>query len=403
MNQRISSVGVDVLRFLLNVLGLLVLLGGGLAGVLAALAPSTVEGSRLPSVLTGVAMLVGAATVAVLLFSLSTMLRLLTRQVQTAQLTHGSIENLQAAVLLVEKAVREQPAPAALAVSAAPVVAATTAAPAVDEAARSEMLDLLKQLRDTSLMSESQRAAAAAAHWAKRKDFITRLIDRDMAMANWASAFAHLAELQAVAPGDADVAALEAKLKNAQAQRLTDDLAAARTQLRHLMSITAWTQAEEVARGMLAKYPHESEAQALAHDVQRERQAFEKEHLDRMLLDLADATEHRNWRRALQIAEEATARYAGEPRVEKLRRDLPTIKQNAESAERKEQEELFRDLLKRQRYDEAANVAKGVINKYPASATAVELNKLLPKVEELIKQEKLKKQQAGAATEAPRA
>lgn len=386
MNQRISSVGVDVLRFLLNVLGLLVLLGGGLAGVLAALAP--VDGSRLPSVLTGVAMLVGAAAVAVLLFSLSAVLRLLTRQVQAAQLTHGSIENLQAAVLLVEKAVREQPAPTA---PAAPIITSVSAAPAVDEAARSEMLDLLKQLRDTSLMSESQRAAAAAAHWAKRKDFITRLIDRDMTMANWASAFAHLSELQAVAPGDSDVTALEAKLKHAQAQRLSDDLAAARTQLRHLMSITAWAQAEEVARGVLAKYPHESEAQALAHDVQRERHAFEKEHLDRMLLDLADATEHRNWRRALQIAEEATARYAGEPRVEKLRRDLPTIKQNAESAERKEQEELFRDLLKRQRYDEAANVAKGVINKYPASATAVELNKLLPKVEELIKQEKLKK------------
>ena len=57
-----------------------------------------------------------------------------------------------------------------------------------------------------------------------------------------------------------------------------------------------------------------------------------------------------------------------------------------QTQERKEQESLFKDLLKRQRYDEALAVAKGVITKYPNSSAAAELTKLLPKVEDLIRQ-----------------
>jgi hypothetical protein len=41
-------------------------------------------------------------------------------------------------------------------------------------------------------------------------------------------------------------------------------------------------------------------------------------------------------------------------------------------------------------------VARGVIGIYPSSPAAQQLTKLLPKVEELIKQEKLKKQQTPA-------
>ena len=55
--------------------------------------------------------------------------------------------------------------------------------------------------------------------------------------------------------------------------------------------------------------------------------------------------------------------------------------------ERKEQEARFKDLLKRQRYEEALSVARIVIQRYPQSPTATELNKLLPRVEEMARQE----------------
>ncbi len=73
-------------------------------------------------------------------------------------------------------------------------------------------------------------------------------------------------------------------------------------------------------------------------------------------------------------------------RAEALRLDLPTLQENAAAHERKEQEELFKDLIKRQRYEEAISVARAVIQKYPNSPTATELNKLLPRVDEFRRQ-----------------
>jgi hypothetical protein len=67
------------------------------------------------------------------------------------------------------------------------------------------------------------------------------------------------------------------------------------------------------------------------------------------------------------------------------------LRDNAGVQERKEQEELFKDLLKRQRHEEALAVARSVIEKYPESPSAVELLKLVPKVEEMIREEKLKR------------
>jgi hypothetical protein len=85
--------------------------------------------------------------------------------------------------------------------------------------------------------------------------------------------------------------------------------------------------------------------------------------------------------------DEFIRRYPLDPRAEALRLDQPTLLENAAAQERKEQEEHFKDLLKRQRYDEAILVARAVIHKYPKSPTAAELNKLLPRVEEMARQE----------------
>jgi hypothetical protein len=85
--------------------------------------------------------------------------------------------------------------------------------------------------------------------------------------------------------------------------------------------------------------------------------------------------------------DEFIRRYPLDPRAEALRMDLPTLQENAAAHERKEQEEHFKDLLKKQKYDEAVLVARAVIRKYPHSPTATELNKLLPRVEEMARQE----------------
>jgi hypothetical protein len=398
---RVSTASTEMLRFILIALGVITILTGVAMALLTGMTAFMGGGGPVgPAILTALGIAIGAGVMAVVLFWLSSVLRMLAAQVQQGHLNQTTLETVQSSLLRVEQAIREAPAGGAtggyVAAPAAPVAPQSAgAADEVAQATTAQMLDLLQQIRDVTMMSDAQRQLWSSRHWTKKKEFITRLIERNITTGEWAVAFARMEELKALLPEDAEIQALGQRLVEEQSARLKDDITAARTQLRHLMSITAWAQAEEVAAALLNKYPHEAEVQAVTADVQRERAAFEQENMQRLFLDLHDSTEHRQWMRAIQVAEELVRRYPYEKRVEKLRKDLPTIKENAESQERKEQEDLFKDLLNRQRYEEAAGVAKGVIGKHPNSQAAQQLMKLLPKVEELIKQEKLKKQQTG--------
>jgi len=246
---------------------------------------------------------------------------------------------------------------------------------------------VLGQIRDLTLMNEEQRSRYAARHWAQRKQTHLEGIEREVLVGDWVSAFARLEELEIVMPGDAQMKELRERVESEQMSRLEEDVRAARVRLQHMMSATLWQQAEELVAALQAKYPGKAEAQRLGEDVRREREAFERESMERLFRDIAAATGRRQWRQAILAVDEFIRRYPLDARAEKLRLDLPRLEENAAAQERKEQEENFKDLLKRQRYDEAILTAKAVVAKYPQSATATELNRLLPKVEELARQE----------------
>jgi hypothetical protein len=268
-------------------------------------------------------------------------------------------------------------------------------APRPDAAATGGAADIrtqhvLEQIRDLTLMNDAQRTLYAARHWARRKQIHLDAIEREVLVGDWVSAFARLEELQIVLPGDEQMAELRVRVESEQMARLEEDVRVARGRLRQLMSATLWQQAEDLAAALQAKYPGKAEAQRLGEDVRREREAFERESMERLFKDITAATERHQWRQAILAVDEFIRRYPLDERSDKLRLDLPTLQENAAAQERKEQEENFKDLLKRQRYDEAILTAKAVIAKYPQSATATELTRLLPKVEELAKQEALR-------------
>jgi hypothetical protein len=276
-------------------------------------------------------------------------------------------------------------------------------APRPDAAATGGAADIrtqhvLEQIRDLTLMNDAQRSLYAARHWARRKQIHLDAIEREVLVGDWVSAFARLEELQIVLPGDEQMAELRVRVESEQMARLEEDVRVARGRLRQLMSATLWQQAEDLAAALQAKYPGKAEAQRLGEDVRREREAFERESMERLFKDITAATERHQWRQAILAVDEFIRRYPLDERSDKLRLDLPTLQENAAAQERKEQEENFKDLLKRQRYDEAILTAKAVIAKYPQSATATELTRLLPKVEELARQEALRVANQAQAT-----
>ncbi len=254
----------------------------------------------------------------------------------------------------------------------------------------------LEQLRDFALMNPEQKQRYAARHWAHRKQSHLEAIERDVLVGNWVTAFSRLDELEIVLPGDVQVAEMQERVESEQVSRLDEDVRVARSRLQQLIGAGLWQQAEELAAAIQVKYPGKAEADRLVEDVRRDREAWERETAERLLRDIAVAIERRQWRQSLLALEEFIRRYPLDPRSEAFKLDLPQLQENAAAQERKEQEEHFKELLKRQRYEEALYVARALVARYPQSATSAELTRMLPKVEELARQEAAKQANAEA-------
>jgi TolA-binding protein len=246
---------------------------------------------------------------------------------------------------------------------------------------------LLEQLRDYSLMTDDQRRRFAERHWNRRRDLVTEFIEREVLVGDWASAFARLEDLQLLLPEDTLIKELRERVESEQNSRLDEDMKATRSQLVHFIGATSWSQADALVANLQRKYPNKTEPAQVAEELRQQRETWERENAERLFKDVAAATERRQWRTAVLALEEFIRRYPDDPRTAALHLDLPTLVENAAAQERKEQEELFKDLLKHQRYTEAIAVARTVVQRYPNSPTTTELNKLLPRVEELARQQ----------------
>ncbi len=372
-NKQNVNTAVQIFRAVLVISAMLMLVGMlSIAGMYYMNRPETIK-----TFILSFGAVMGGLLTAVLLLSISSIIGLLSsnaerREASSADDVRPALERLEQSLRMLNNlqtradAVRDQ------------------GAAATHHAAQQSGLD---QLRDLTLMDDAQRKRYAAAHWARKKQYHLEAIEREVLVGDWRSAFLRLEEMQIVMVDDADIAAMRERVESEQSARLEEDLRVARARLRHLTGSAMWQQAEDLAESVQSKYPGKPEATRLIEEVRREREAWERENMDRLFRDIAVATERRQWRHASLAVDEFIRRYPLDPRAEALRLDLPTLQENAAAHERKEQEEHFKDLLKRQRYEEAAQVARAVIHKFPHSPTATELNKLLPRVEEMARQE----------------
>jgi hypothetical protein len=356
------------------------------AAVIAALMPAG-SGSYAAALLGGLGVLLVCSVAAMWMLATATVLRMLLTLTRHAQFASKSNEWLQQTIGTLEEKIAAIPEHQ---VAPPPMVVPPTQQEQRAAAVSAQTIEMLEQVRDLLLMNQEQREERGRQHWAARKEYLRKVIDQQIHEGDWAAAERSVQELHAAAPDDPSIETLARRIEEEQNQRLQAAVATARERARHYMSITAWPQAEELVADLRGRFPNSAEVEALAGELLHEKETFDRETIQRLFMDLKDATEHRMWRRALASAEELVRRYPHEKKVEKL--DVATIRENAEAQERREQEELFKDLLKRQRYEEALGVAYAVINKYPASTSAAELNRLLPKVEELIRQAATAKQ-----------
>lgn len=325
------------------------------------------------------AAILGTLLIAVLLVVLARILKLLEQQARQNTQLIAAMEKMQAT--LAER-------PAARAVEMEKEASATEAAAGAGKVPEGyqlmpdiyPLLDALHEVRDILLLSEEQRATMRRQQEQARREQTLASIHTALDQGMWDLATLRMADLPANDPARTEIQNRIAALREEARKKA---IGATREQLHHLMAITNWSRAEELTAELAAQFPDDAEVRELAATVKRERDAFAREQIAHLLAELKTASDNKDWRRAVLLADELVSRYPNEPAIQRLQADVPTLHENADAQERREEEALFKELLLGQRYDEALQVAQRVMNRFPGSPTAVELEKLLPKVRQL--------------------
>ncbi len=282
--------------------------------------------------------------------------------------------------------------------SSASYVTATTAPalmrsaePTVDSTDMSQLLAVMTELRDSLLMSEPERAAMLKRRLDQKRRGLIEKLHHHLRHEEWKAAEAILHDFNFLFPDDPQKKDLLDELVFAKQRKADLDLSDAQDRIRGWVGSNRWDMVEPLVAKLELQYPDDRGVVDYVRQIRREMQSWHHEELQNLIGQLKDASDHRQWRRASLIAQQLLEKYPDDKLVEKLRSELPTLRKNADLQEVKDLEAQFKELLQRRRYDEAFPIAQKVIDEHPETAVANELVKMLPKLQELMKQEKLRR------------
>jgi hypothetical protein len=263
------STGLEIFCIAIGGLALLGAIGSALAFVLMLHSRTPMDPFTTVFIL---GIIIASAALGSICIALSSLLKMVARRIDQSELEQTLLQQLRAT--LTSASTVPMVAPVASPSSLLTHVHADDKHP---DLTRGQILELLQHLRDAAMMDDAQRQQCAARHWAKRKEALVHLIERHMLSGDWCMARSRLDDLQALLPADTDVQTLGERLAAEHAARLGEDVTVARAQLRRLLNITAWQEAEEIVTSLEHKYPQDAQVQHLAADLAHEREKLERE------------------------------------------------------------------------------------------------------------------------------
>lgn len=162
-----------------------------------------------------------------------------------------------------------------------------------------------------------------------------------------------------------------------------DSLDKARARVDDLMALSNWDAAVAIAAEFAREHPDDSDAQWLKQRVTREFDIYREGSVRRLYDQIKEELERKKYRRALSIGRRLLDKFPDHKRSEKIRRQLPTILENAEIEERQEDEARIQSFIKSKRFADAVELGEALLAKYPMSPQAGSLEEMLPRLREL--------------------
>lgn len=162
-----------------------------------------------------------------------------------------------------------------------------------------------------------------------------------------------------------------------------DSLDKARARVDDLMALSNWELALAIATTFANEHPDDSDAQWLRQRVTREFEIYREGSVRRLYDQIKEELERKKYRRAMSIARRLLEKFPEHKRADKIRRQLPTILENAEIEERQEDEHRIQSFIKTKRFADAVELGEALLAKYPMSPQASSLEEMLPRLREL--------------------
>lgn len=245
-----------------------------------------------------------------------------------------------------------------------------------------ELVVLMREVRDISLLSEDQRRMRLEAQGKAVLAVTMREVPVLLREHNWIEARRRVQNALERFPMFQEWAALEQQIEQMRTQVEQHDIEAAERQIQDLKSLGAHDRVTEVVEELLERHPESMRAHTLAQRIREERARTEAEHRARLLANVQELANRRDWEHAMERANQLIRDFPKSTEAQSLRLDLPRLRENAEIQARKRLESEYAALVRDHQYDLAAELARQVIERYPQSPQAAAMREQLPKLQQ---------------------
>jgi outer membrane protein assembly factor BamD (BamD/ComL family) len=255
--------------------------------------------------------------------------------------------------------------------------------PAIHPDAMIRMEELLREIRELSLLGDSDRRLRLSHHLEQRKRLMSRQIMDQVNAHEFARAEEILRDLESQFPNDAYAAGCRRDLEAARRESESKIVRQNADKIEHLMAIGAWEAALAEVNHLVENFPKNAEARELLKRAAHERDLFIDTSAQTLYAELRRHIEQHQWRPALAGVQRLLSGFPMHPRAQQMRQQLRTIQENADIEERQEAEVRIQEMIRAGQFRDAIDVAEDIIRRFPASPQADAIEAMLPRLQEL--------------------
>lgn len=256
-------------------------------------------------------------------------------------------------------------------------------APQAEHVPWRELLGVLEDIRDTTLLTNEQRVEKRHRVVEEEFEHATEKIRERTVQGEFATARELAEQIARKYPEDERSKSLLSQVELARERHESEDVASCKQQISDLINISAWGRAREMAEQLRERHPDSAEARQLLLRVEKEHRQFQDDQRRRMYAEVQRFVTRRRWEEALTAAHTFLQRFPNCEESDALQMQLPTLKTNAEIEVRQRLEGQIMEYARQGRYIEAVDLARKVIRDFPQSPQAQVLREQLGRLEEL--------------------